>query len=67
MYHQKKWQNVMSTREIIGQQMHLQGKKEKRNECQRNYRTSSLSMECAITKFHQIVSQGPLYVYTCCG
>ena len=42
-------------------------KMSKRNEYQRNYITSSLSMECAITKFHQIVSQGPLYVCTCCG
>ena len=42
------------------------GKKAKWNEYQQNYRASSLSMESTITKFHQIVSQGPLYVCTCC-
>ncbi|PFX16111.1 hypothetical protein AWC38_SpisGene19638 [Stylophora pistillata] len=41
-------------------------KNAKRNEYQRNYRAPSLSLECAIAKLHQIVSQGPLYVCTCC-
>lgn len=36
-------------------------KKAKCNEDQRNYRAFSLSMECTITKFLQVVNQGQLY------
>lgn len=41
-------------------------KKAQCNQYQRKYRASSLSMECTITKFHQTVNQGPLYVLTSC-
>jgi len=40
-------------------------KKAKCNEDQRNYRAFSLSMECTITKFLQVVNQGQLYVCIC--
>ena len=66
MYHQKKMakRNVYQTNYRTTNAS--QGKKAKRNEYQQNCRASSLSMESTITKFHQILSQGPRYVCTCC-
>jgi len=47
--------------------MHHQKKRLKTNEYQREYRRGHKTfMEFAINRFHEIVSQGPLYVCTCC-
>ena len=35
-------------------------KKAKRNEYQRNYRASNASLKFLVTKFHDMVSQGPV-------
>ena len=41
-------------------------KKAKRNEYQRNYRASNTSLKFLVTKFHDMVIQGPVYACTCC-
>ena len=41
-------------------------KKATLNEYQRNDRASNASLQFLVTKFHDIVSQGPVYACTCC-
>ena len=46
--------------------MHLHRKKQHSMNYQRNYGASNASLQFLITKFHDMVSQGPLYVCSCC-
>lgn len=45
--------------------MHLHRKKQ-HNEYHRNYRAPNSSLQFLVIKFHDIVSQGPVFICTCC-
>lgn len=42
------------------------GENRKHNEYMKNYRPASNSIETCISKFHELVNQGPLYICACC-
>ena len=66
MHLHRKEQNAMNSREIIENLLLFDRKKATLNEYQRNHRASNASLQFLSTKFHDMVSQGPVYVCTCC-